>query len=112
MLANIPLTDLEALAGPEARHRGLPHPHTFAGLRVARVTGRALHLLQRAEPRDRHPLPGHDRAHHHIEHRIHGVLRGAAAAELPGDRFDELSLVHDDDSLTNLSPVCGNLSSP
>jgi hypothetical protein len=64
----------------------------------------ALHLLQGAEPRDLHPLPGDHRADHCVEDRVHGVLGGGAAAELLGDRLDELSLVHDDDS----EPVVDN----
>ena len=64
------------------------------GLRVAGVTGRAVDLLERTEAGDRDPVPGDDRADDGVQYRVDRVGGLLAAADLVGNRFYELRLVH------------------
>ncbi|CAL2071758.1 conserved hypothetical protein [Streptomyces murinus] len=85
---------LEALTGAEARHRGLLDPNPLARLRVTGVPGGAVHLLEGPETGDRDPLARDDRADDGVQNMIDGFRRLLAAANLLGNRFYELRLVH------------------
>lgn len=85
---------LEALSRTEAGHRGLLDPYALTRLRVAGVTGGAVDLLERAEAGDRNPVTCDNRTNDRVEHRIDGVRGLLTAADLVGNRFYELRLVH------------------
>lgn len=91
----VPLTrSLKPWPAAEARHRGLLDPDPLPGLGVAGVTGRTLHLLERAETGDRDPVPRDNRADDRVQDRVHRVRRVLPTADLVGNRFNELRLVH------------------
>ena len=85
---------LEALTGAEARHRGLLDPYALTRLRVAGVAGRAVDLLERAESGDRNAVAGDNCTDDCVQYRVDRVRGVLAAAELVGNRFYELRLVH------------------
>ena len=85
---------LEALARTEAGNGGLLDPNPLTRLRVAGVTGRAVDLLEGTETGDRDPVPADDRADDGVQDRVDRLGGLLTAADLVGNSFYELRLVH------------------
>lgn len=90
-----PLTrSLKPWPAAEARHRGLLDPNTLTRLRVAGVTGGAVDLLEGTEARDRDPVSADNRTDDGVQYSVDRVGGLLTPADLVGNRFYELRLVH------------------
>ncbi|AKZ58353.1 hypothetical protein SAM23877_5308 [Streptomyces ambofaciens ATCC 23877] len=85
---------LEALTSTEAGYGGLLDPNPLARLRVAGVAGRTVDLLEGTEAGDRDPVTRDHCTDEGVQDRVDSVGGLLPAAQLVGNRFYELRLVH------------------